>query len=336
MSRRLLAFNSGDRQAARFDTLASELYGEAAGRFRKARSLPASWRLFMVVEDDRPLARAAAISNPLLKYRDSVPGIVGCFEAVHDVDAARLVLEAVEHCLRDEMRATVAIGPMDGSTWERYRVALPGSVGGPFLLDNVNPPYYQELFEACGYSGIADYISTRFAPTPATFSRLERAQRIFDGCGIKLHEFDTAAPVSEIRDLYQISRESFARNFLYTPISMEAFKEKYTPVLPLIEPRYTLIARDASGTPVGFVFAVRNLLRKDAFELVVKTLAVLPGAQGRGLGRYLIEEIHHRAAEDGCEMVYHAFMHTSNISAKITASEARECRRYRLYAKGLA
>ena len=63
MSRRLLAFNSGDRQAARFDTLASELYGEAAGRFRTARSLPASWRLFMVVEDDRPLARAAAISS---------------------------------------------------------------------------------------------------------------------------------------------------------------------------------------------------------------------------------------------------------------------------------
>ena len=71
----------------------------------------------------------------------------------------------------------------------------------------------------------------------------------------------------------------------------------------------------------------------DASELVVKTLAVRPDPALRGLGAWLVEDLHKRAADRGFRTVYHALMREDNDSANITARVARVVRRYRLYVR---
>ena len=56
------------------------------------------------------------------------------------------------------------IGPMNGSTWGRYRLALPPERGEttpepPFLTEPRNPPGYPDQFRAAGFSIAVRYES---------------------------------------------------------------------------------------------------------------------------------------------------------------------------------
>ena len=300
---------------------------------------PCDARLFLVCgPDGTPLARCAALWNAAMRLPDGeTPGVIGWFaarEGAEAADAAHTVLDAATAALRADHGAQSVVGPIDFCTWDAYRLALPEAGPRRFLPDVDTPPHYPALFESAGFAKLADYSSTRLVPTPATWTHLESASARFASCGVRIENFDHARAERDLLDIFAVARVAFARAFLYTPISEEAFLARYRPYVPRIEPGFVLIARQASGAPVGFVFAIPNpLAPPDSPEIVVKTAAILPDSALRGLGTCLIEHIHRGAAEKGFKACYHALMHEANISAKITADCATVVRRYRLYVR---
>src|SRR5687767_13758004 len=60
-------------------------------------------------------------------------GVIGGFEA-SSADAAKAVLMQARERLRAE-QCTLAVGPMDGNTWRRYRFVTDPGVEPPFLLE---------------------------------------------------------------------------------------------------------------------------------------------------------------------------------------------------------
>ena len=302
-------------------------------------SPPRDARLFVALgPDGAPRARCAALWNGAMRLPDGdTPGIVGWFAAADDPAAARAVLDAAVRALRDDRGARRVVGPLDFCTWDSYRLALPEAGPRRFLPDVDTPAHYPALFEAAGFSKLADYVSTALAPDPATWSRLDRAAARFAARGVRVEPFDPARAERDLLDVFAVARVAFARAFLYTPVSEEGFLARYRPAVPRIVPEFVRIARDASGAPAGFVFALPNpLAPPGAPELVVKTLAVRPDPALRGLGAWLVEDLHKRAAGRGFRTVYHALMHEANDSANITARSARVVRRYRLYVRETA
>lgn len=281
--------------------------------------------LFCVTDGGRVRAHAAAVVNPVLPVS---AGLLGWFEAENDPEAAAMLFDAVQAYHASHGLSSV-IGPMNGSTWAAYRVALPE--GTPFFLDVESMPYYAELFENCGFETIASYHSARAELSERSFPRLERMTPVFRARGVTVHDFEPDKAESILREIHALSLESFRHNFLYTPVPVEAFLQKYLPLIEKVPPQCILLARDGSGRLVGFLFAVPNLLRRDRRELVIKTLAVRPEAVSRGLGAYLVELCSRRAYESGVRTVYHALMHDANPSANIGRAGMTVCRRYRLY-----
>ena len=299
---------------------------------------PHGARRFVALDPDgAPLARCAALWNAAMHLPDGeTPGLVGWFAAREDapVDAARSVLDAAANALRADHGASRVVGPLDGTTWDAYRLALPEAGPLRFLPDVNTPPHYPALFEAAGFSRLADYTSTALAPEPGTWSRLDRAAARFAARGIRIDRFNPAHAERDLLDIFAVARVAFTRAFLYTPISEEGFLLRYRPAVSRISPDFVRIARDATNAPVGFIFALPNpLAPADAPELVIKTLAVLPDPAVRGLGAWLTELLHKLAFESGFRTVYHALMHEANDSANITASAAHVIRRYRLYSR---
>ena len=269
-----------------------------------------------------------------MRLDGGTPGLVGFFAARADAppEAARAVLAAAARALREDRGARVVVGPLDGTTWDAYRLALPEHGPLRFLPDIATPPHYPALFEAAGFSKLADYISTALAPDPATWARLDRAAARFAARGIRVEPFDPARAERDLLDAFAVARAAFARAFLYTPIPAEGFLARYRPAVPRIAPEFVRIARDAAGAPAGFAGALPTpLAPAGAPALGVKTLAIRPAPALRGLGAWLVEDLHRRAADRGFRTVYHALMHESNGSANITARAARVVRRYRLY-----
>ena len=97
---------------------------------------------------------------------------------------------------------------------------------------------------------------------------------------------------------------------------------------------------DGPGDLVGFLFAVPDMLQQKRGQtpdtIVIKTVAILPDARYRGLGRLLIVEMLRNAQALGYRQAISALMHCQNRSQVISRDCARPMREYSLFARELS
>jgi GNAT superfamily N-acetyltransferase len=301
---------------------------------------------FMVVRDGAVVARGCVVENRELdegwvgvQHRSGPtdeetlnghPALLGWYECIDDPSAAAALFDAIfDHCRRHGF--TSVIGPMNGSTWHRYRFAEP-STNPPFFLDVHNPPWYIEQWEASGFSAIARYYSTRLDGVEQDLD--EHRTRLAD-IGITIRSFDVSHFEYELHLLYTLSVAGFRSNYLYTDIGYDEFAEIYRPVQPLVRPEFVLIAEDAEGEGIGYVFAIDNLYERQKRSLVMKSAAVLPEQQGNGLGHLLLASVHQAAFERGYSEIIHALMSEGNRSTRILSHQSQPYRSYRLFGRDL-
>ncbi len=266
-------------------------------------------------------------------------GLIGQYSrADHRGDAATLLLRTACERLRAE-GCTIAVGPMDGSTWQRYRFVTGRGSEPPFFLEPDNPDEWPGDFHAGGFSVMAEYTSAVSSDLTRTDARLERVAARLADHGITIRPLRVDDYTSELRHIFTVSSASFVENFLYTPTDEETFVAQYLPLRALIRPELVLLVFDGDQ-PVGFVFAVPDLAeqrRGDTIRTVVlKTVAVIPGRAYAGIGNLLVSRVHTAARELGYTRVIHALMHESNNSKNIGARYAMETfRRYELFQRQL-
>ncbi len=322
----------GPGNRAFFENLPRRLYGPRYQPEQAPDGLP-----FFIVRNavGRVVARSAVWTNPELVHNGSVPGLIGSFESENDLAAATAVLMAAEGAIRAHGAERI-IGPMNGSTWAAYRVALSENEPCLFPLEPMNPGYYARLWEACGYVKLADYSSSSFPLSPHLFAGLDRTAAALRARGVTVADFRPAAAEEDLSTIYSLSLSGFNRNFVYAPFPRARFLEKYLPIASRMRAHDAAIARAATGEPLGFVFGFPNSFAPAGTEYVIKSAAVLPAARGWGLGGYLVKRMASLACADGFRLAYHALMHEANISNFFGRSvEAQTCRRYRLYVKEL-
>ncbi len=277
-------------------------------------------KLFVVKDDEKILARAALIFQDK-SYR------IGFFECVNEINAARFLFEEIKKYAQQK-GCKYLIGPINGSTWKKYRITLP-SDNPPFLLDNYNKPYYADLFEKCGFETIANYISTISRNLDKDYSRQEKFSSVFEKKGIKIRKFDIENFDHDIKKIYDVSIKSFVNNFLYTPINFENFYNMYKPVKKFLNPEWILLAEKEDDEAIAFIFAFDNLYSRDKRSLIIKTLAQVSDYKYRGIGSYLTEILHKKAFHAGYDNVIHALMHENNVSKNILSGEIYH--KYKLY-----
>lgn len=296
--------------------------------------LPADAECLVAYDGGSPVARLAVEVAPELHGAPGPSGLVGWYEALDGEAGAALLVHAREALA--ERGAARVLGPMNGSTWKRYRLALAPKPGGaepaPFLTEPVNPPEYPSHFEAAGFSVAAEYES-RLAARPEGWS--DEAADGGPADGITVAPLDPARFDEALREIFELSLAAFSGNPYYTPIGFGAFAAAYRKVRPLLDPDLVRLARGADGRLLAFVFAFPDPLDRapDRFpRVVLKTLATAPEARGLGLGGRLTGEVHRAAFARGAPAVIHALIHVGNASQRISGRHHGEpFRRYALY-----
>lgn len=286
--------------------------------------------------DGAPLARVSLWWNHVPPHGDRRTGLVGHYAACSDEAAAILLRAACERL--HERGCNVAIGPMDGSTWHRYRFVVERGSEPLFFLDVDQPDAWPRQFERAGFRELARYSSSLNPDLARRFEReAEWAQRARDQ-GVTLRAIDAGRLEQELRSIYSVSCSAFARNFLYSPIDEETFLRMYRPVLPHIDPRLVLLA-ERERALVGFVFCIPDLLERErrghARTIILKTFGVHPQAMQGGLGSHLAASAQRVAFELGYRRLIYAFMHDDNPSVRISAHYGPAIRRYALYSREL-
>lgn len=274
-----------------------------------------------------------------LWWKDAPPledhkvGALGGFFAT-DESAAKQVLDAATERLRIE-ECTIAIGPMNGNTWRRYRFVDESDGRQPFLLEPSNPAEYPGWWRSAGFGEISRYSSSVMpldgseAVPPPLKTRLLRS-------GLSIRPMDPELYDDELRTIHRISLLSFSSNFLYTPLEEESFLASYRKVKAHVDRDLVLIA-EKDGVACGFVFGIPDLaaaMRGEKPALIVKTLAVDPSSRSAGLGSLMVDELHRAGRAKGYTEAIHALQHQNNASLKITGRhEGRAFRRYVLFSK---
>jgi GNAT superfamily N-acetyltransferase len=258
-------------------------------------------------------------------------GLIGHY-AAQSTGAGRTMLEAACEALQGA-GCDMAIGPMDGSTWKSYRLVSDAGNEAPFFLEPRNPHDWNLHFLESGFDVLASYHSSlSLNPTPDP--RVPDVRERLLKNGITTRTANPARLEVELNELFEVALESFSENFLYTPISKEAFLQLYQPLLGQLPPQFIRIA-EHDGRAVGFAFAVPDMLRARQDTLILKTVGVRRGRVYAGLGRLLGDELHDLARAAGMPRVIHALMYDANVSANSSARTSAIIRRYALYARKL-
>lgn len=247
---------------------------------------------------------------------------LGAFTCADAEVGARLLSETAARLAAEGFAAL--IGPMDGDTWSAHRLVIESDASAPFLMEPSNPPHFPRAFDAAGFAIVARYASA-MRPGDAPIGDAPLLP------GIALRAFDRGNAESELARIHALSLRAFAGNAFYMPIAAERFVGLYLPIVPLLDPELVLMAEDAQGGLVGFLFAIPDFAEAAApRSVILKTYASLR----KGVGGALAHEFHERVRKRGYSRVIHALMHEPNLSMRHSGNlKALVFRRYALWGR---
>ena len=286
--------------------------------------------------EDRVRARCSVWWRESAQVNGTRTGTIGHYAATGEAFGAA-VLEHACSVLR-QRACEIAVGPMDGNTWRRYRFITERGTARPFFLEPDNPDDYPVHFRRCGFDSLAAYVSeinhsieTRQPALGALRDKMRQG-------GIEISPIDCTSPGDDLDGIYRVICESFSHALMYTTLDRESFRQMYEPLIREVDPRLMLVARQG-GEVVGFVFSPPDLAQRAYHDtvdtIVIKTVAVRPDSAYSGLGRVLIVDMLQNAIDMGFRSAISALMHVENRSQKISSDCAGPMRRYELFARDL-
>lgn len=306
----------------------------ASEQFRQDR---ADVHLVAIDHNEGAKAQCSLWWSEAPRLPDQRLGIIGHYQCEGDA-AAQVLLSAACDRLR-RAGCTLAVGPMDGSPWRRYRfVSDPGTEPG-FFLEPQNPPEWPHHFLNTGFASSATYISTLNSDLSRRDHRLCRANERLRSAGVALRTLNLGEMETYLARIYQVCCVAFRNNYLYAEFSKDDFLRQYNRLLPVLRPELMMVAEQRSEL-VGFLFSIPDLLREsrgvpiDTF--IIKTVAILPRRELAGLGAVMAGEIQWLGSQMGFRRCIHALMHIRNMFVRnISDFYAKPMRTYTLYAKDL-
>lgn len=290
----------------------------------------------LIAHDGAAFARCALWWREALVYERRRVGMIGHY-AANDAAAGQELLQIA--CAELQAQGCeLVVGPMDGSTWETYRLVSEAGEEPPFMLEPANPVDWPEHFVAAGFTAFAHYVSRIADDLRGDAPSLPPLKPGPQADAIRLRPLNLTNLEGELHIIYELALASFCDNLLYKELPWEAFAALYRPLLPALRPELVTIAEDR-GKPVGFIFGVPDLLQArrgvHVDTVILKTSGVLPELRGCGLGRLLSAHCRGQARRLGYRRAIYALMREGSVSHRINLGATRPLRRYTLFGKEL-
>lgn len=226
--------------------------------------------------------------------------------------------------------AKTVIGPIDGSTWQNYRLTTYYGDDKQFLLEPFTPEHYIKHWLNAGFVPDKEYSSYITSVNEWNDSRLDKLNNKFSTLEfLELEE-------KHLSDIFDLSIKSFTKNPYYIPIEKDVYLNKYSKMIALLKPNTSLVVYDKSQL-VGYVFSTLDFDPKNPNNkperLILKTIAIEEDRKYAGLGTYLLSKLVDKSKEFGVIEIIYALMYDSNSVQNIIKDNSKKMRGYTLYKK---
>lgn len=286
---------------------------------------------FLGERDGRVVGRIAAIENRLHNetHGDRV-GFFGFFECERDPAAAAALLDAAAGWLRgrglDALR-----GPASFSVNDEVGLLVEGFDTPPTVLMPHNPPWYADLLEGAGLSGVHDLWvyeqgdGRTAIPVPA---RLDRAvQLLSERLRVNVRPVSLARWDEEIELLKRLYNASWEKNWGFVPMTDRELDHLAHQFKPIVVPDLVPFV-EVGGEPAGFAIVlhdVNEVLRDHrAGRLFPAALKLLWGVKRRTItrGRILLLGVLPRWRGLGLDAVLYHWLWTRMLANGMRWGEA--------------
>jgi hypothetical protein len=298
----------GEQLYEDFEKLPSLMYAPSVAAHKPRIPVEHLLQCIIIYKDGKPAARVALYDNPGIQHYDLPVLLTGAFECINDRPVAEYLFETCKQFAITYNKSYI-IGPINGSTWEDYRLNIENT-DTPFFSETIYPGYYSELWQHCGFKIFHTYYSS-IAVIP---SETKIAQPYSHIRSLRLDEFG-----EELSALYEFCMTAFAENLYFTRIDKQSFVSKYLQVKHYIDEEFVLLAEDEITKEIeAFTFCVPDIFDSTGTTLIIKTVAKDPRSNKKGLVTGMLATIHERAYKKGFRKMIHAFMHEENSSNKLS------------------
>ena len=300
-----------------------------------------------IEENEKIKGYFALYQNPNLFYQNKKTLCIGNYECINDLENEYVISsQIIDFCKQKakKLNTEFLIAPMNGSTWNEYRflsfdakMTLEESLKNAFLLEPIHQLYYNQQFLNAGFEPISTYFSLIDKQMNYGNSETLRQQQRLEDENISIRKINLENFETELENLFPFVSSLFEQNFLYTPISLESFKEKYLPIKQLINPDYVLIAEHKKNNKseiVGFIFCYPNIYSSISCQkqLICKTIGRNQDDFYKGLGHVMTYKVAEQAKKNGFSAFIHAFMIENSLSSELSQNFAKDnYRTYTLY-----
>jgi GNAT superfamily N-acetyltransferase len=317
---------------------------------------------FLARRDGRVVGRVTAqINHAFNEHHGRRWGWFGFFELEHDEQVAGELLRAASGWLR-ERGCERMVGPADFSMNDESGVLVEGFELRPMVRQPWQPPYYQQLLEACGMTKAMDLlmwnleVSDRSRVLPVIF---ELAEKLEPEHGIRVRPMRRLRLRRELDGFAEVYNAAWARNWDFVPYSAKDL-DAYAQELQLVFDRhwFFIAERIDTGEVVGVAITVPDInqvlarmkgrllpfgwwhfLNKGRImdRVRVGFLGVKPSYQHTGVAAKLYVEHFNAAAarrQSGGEMGWILETNTA-MNRGMEAMGGRIVKRYRIYERML-
>ena len=220
--------------------------------------------------------------------------------------------KAVIEKLKKKVKGSYALGPINGSTWYSYRIAL-DNFDFKLYPDAINDERILRLFLDSGFEVEHKYSSTLATLNEKIWEKGKKI-RLSPDYGIKTAKGEEV--YSYLDELYDVASDAFKNADYYEPISLENFKDIYVRNMSFINPE--LIAVYFKGKMIAFNFCYPD--PENRFY-VSKTIAVKEKFRSLPVLLKLIDVSSERMTAGGFDKVLY---HFQNDRTKVLYAMAKD------------
>jgi GNAT superfamily N-acetyltransferase len=210
-------------------------------------------------QDGPVVGRICAIVNRLHNetHKDKV-GFFGFFESENDPDVAVALLEEAADYLRSRGCDTIR-GPMNFSINDEIGMLIDGFDTPPTVMSNHNPPYYNELMQACGFVKANDLLAYEMSYGQIDERVLRIGAKLEQKNKLRIRNFNKHDFWGEVDRVFEVYNNAWEANWGFIPMSHDEIKLIAQTLRLVYDPRLVFFAENEAGKPVGFCLSLPDI-----------------------------------------------------------------------------
>lgn len=213
-------------------------------------------RWILQAENGKTIGRIAAFYNQ--KYFAQIGrkiGGMGFYECIDDQEAAFLLFDTAKQWL--QLQGIEAMdGPINFGERDRFWGLMVKGFKHPSYLENYNPTYYQQQFEAYGFKTIIEQSTSEITAADFNYERFNRiAQRVLRNPDYRFDHFKLSELPRFAMDFMTIYNKAWAHRADFSPMTIERVETVLRSLKPILLEDIIWFAY-AHNEPAGFYINV--------------------------------------------------------------------------------